>query len=72
MAGNHGFADGNKRTTLLLVDALIERSGFDLCPLNDSESINDAVEEMILAVAGGKMRFDAIAVWFTGRIRRVT
>ena len=69
--GNHGFADGNKRTTLILVLALLERSGFELCPLSHSESINDAVEEMILSAAEGKIRFQAISVWFKGRIRRM-
>jgi len=30
MARNHGFADGNKRTTLILLHTLLQRSGYTL------------------------------------------
>lgn len=70
MAKNHGFADGNKRTALILVYTLLERSGYELCPADDGEVIDEAAEAMILAVARGDMSFDAVAKWFSGRIRR--
>src|SRR5581483_9899442 len=70
VAANHGFADGNKRTALILVYTLLERSGFELCPLLASESLNEAVEELILGVAEGKMPFDDMVHWFKSRIKR--
>lgn len=70
LAGNHGFADGNKRTTVILVSTLLERSGFDLQPATAQESINDAVEEMVLNTVKRTMTFDDIAAWFKARIRR--
>ncbi|MBM3541298.1 MAG: type II toxin-antitoxin system death-on-curing family toxin, partial [Alphaproteobacteria bacterium] len=33
MATNHGFADGNKRTTVILLDTLLTKSGYRLRPL---------------------------------------
>jgi death-on-curing protein len=30
MAGNHGFVDGNKRTTLILLYTLLSKSGYEL------------------------------------------
>jgi death-on-curing protein len=30
MSGNHGFIDGNKRTTVILADTLLARSGYRL------------------------------------------
>ena len=70
MAGNHGFADGNKRTTLILVQTLLTRSGYDLLPANQRERIDDAAEQMILDTVMGRLSFDDIANWFRARIRR--
>jgi len=46
MARNHGFVDGNKRTTLLLLHMLLVRSGYALVPV-PGEAINQAVEDLI-------------------------
>ena len=70
MANNHGFADGNKRTTIILAHTLIANSGYKLSPLDPNESIEDALEEMVLAAATGSMSLDEIADWFKARIRR--
>ena len=70
LAGNHGFADGNKRTTLLVVQLLLDKSGFELCPEDESESIDEAVEAIILDVARGKAGISTITAWFEARIRR--
>lgn len=70
MVGNHGFADGNKRTTLILLYTLIERSGYSLQPGGPTEDINQASEDMIVAIAAGEMTLQQIEAWFRKRIRR--
>lgn len=64
MAGNHGFADGNKRTTLILLGLLLGRSGYRL------NASNHEVEEMILSVAKGELNFDGIHDWLKERVER--
>jgi death-on-curing protein len=70
MAGNHGFADGNKRTALLLLSTLLERSAYSLSPLTMQEDINDEAEQMILDTVCHQMNFDELLAWFKLRIRR--
>ncbi len=72
MVNNHGFADGNKRTTIILAHTLIVNSGYRLSALDSNESIDDAFEEMILAAATGAMALDEITDWFKARIRRAS
>ena len=69
MAGNHGFVDGNKRTTLILLLTLLEKSGYQLRPIG-LEDINRAAEEMILAVVVGTLSLQDAERWFEARIRR--
>jgi death-on-curing protein len=69
MAGNHGFADGNKRTTLYLLDLLVDRSGYAL-ESRRAANLNDEVEELILTAARGKLDFDDAVRWFNSRLRR--
>lgn len=66
VVGNHGFIDGNKRTAWLLVEVLIERSGFELV-IPDDEPIDD----LVVSVANGDLAFDALASWFRERLHRV-
>ena len=68
MVGNHGFADGNKRTTVILLYLLVERSGCRLTPSDGDESIQAAVEEVILRVARRRISFDDLVKWFAGRV----
>ena len=70
MVGNHGFADGNKRTTLILLDLLLERSGYRLAPSERRGSIQKDVEDMILDVARNQLSFDDLVKWFGKRITR--
>jgi death-on-curing protein len=65
MVGNHGFVDGNKRTAWLLVEILIDRSGYRL-DIPDDERIDD----LVVAVAEGHLRFDDLVTWFAARLRR--
>ncbi|EEW23965.1 type II toxin-antitoxin system death-on-curing family toxin [Rhodobacter ferrooxidans] len=65
LVGNHGFVDGNKRTAWLLVEILIDRSGYFL-NIPDDEPIDD----LVVAVATGQIDFDALTLWFKDRLVR--
>lgn len=65
MARNHGFVDGNKRTAWLLVEIMIDRSGYWL-DIPDDERIDD----LVVAVASGQLDFHQLNIWFAGRLRR--
>jgi death on curing protein len=70
MARNHGFADGNKRTTLILMHTLLIRSGYVLRSINKVNR-NDAAEAMVLAVVKNEMSFDDLVAWFKARLVRL-
>jgi death-on-curing protein len=70
MAGNHGFADGNKRTTLILLHTLLTKSGYALKSLKNDEDIQDAAESIILDSVTKVMSFDDLVEWFREHIRR--
>lgn len=63
MAKNHGFVDGNKRTTLFLLRALVNRSGYEIV------SPRNEIADIILAVASGCVSFDQLSDWFKPRIK---
>lgn len=65
MVGNHGFVDGNKRTAWLLVEILVDRSGYML-DIPDNERIDD----FVVSVADRQYDFEQISDWFASRIRR--
>ena len=66
---NHGFADGNKRTAVLLVDLLLDRSGYRL-HARRGEDLNVAVEDTMVLIADGVLSFPEIEHWFKSRIRK--
>lgn len=68
MASNHGFADGNKRTTLILTHSLITNSNYKLEPL-PGEDIEQAIENLILAAASRGIDMDGLTDWFQQRLR---
>lgn len=70
LASNHGFVDGNKRTTLLVLQLFLKRSGYALgnVPI---EQMNDEVEQLILRAAVRGFDFDVAVNWFRARIRRI-
>ena len=70
MCMNHGFTDGNKRTCVILMLLLLDRSGYELVPLH-GENIEDSIESMAISVACGQMKFDAIARWAKQRIHKL-
>lgn len=63
VVGNHGFVDGNKRTGWLLVEILIARSGYRLALPDDAP-----IDDLVVAVADGKVDFQALAEWFSDRL----
>jgi len=71
MAGNHGFADGNKRTTLILLHTLLTKSGYALRQINPGEAVDEAAEQMILDTVNHILSFEDLAAWFRERIHRI-
>ena len=69
MANNHGFADGNKRTAILLAHILIRRSGYELIA-DDSPALNSEIEDLVLGVVTGEKTEADIESWFRPRLRR--
>ncbi|MCZ6455412.1 MAG: type II toxin-antitoxin system death-on-curing family toxin [Alphaproteobacteria bacterium] len=69
LATNHGFVDGNKRTTVYLMDLLLERSGYTLSAI-EPNSLADEVEQMIMDVVTHRIDFDDLVEWFQNRIER--
>jgi death-on-curing protein len=62
---NHGFVDGNKRSALIVTLMMVERSGYRLT-LRQNEQIDDVV----VAVADGRMLFEELSAWFASRLHR--
>ena len=71
MACNHGFLDGNKRTTLLLTVTLLERSGYDLVSPEPDGDIVRELEDLIVAVAERSLSVEQVTEWFKARIQRM-
>ncbi|MEL7214205.1 MAG: Fic family protein [Pseudomonadota bacterium] len=53
LIGNHGFVDGNKRTSWIVTMVLIDNSGSDLV-LKDG----DLIDDLVVDVARGVLGFD--------------
>jgi death-on-curing protein len=71
IATNHAFSDGNKRTSILLMDLLLDRSGYRLEPIDVSEDLEYALEEFVVeTVVKGRATADAITAWLEPRIVR--
>lgn len=68
MATNHGFADGNKRTTVIVMHLLLKESGFRLVTKPRDGSLDQSIENMVLAVVEHEMTYDDLVAWFTKRI----
>jgi death-on-curing protein len=65
MVNNHGFLDGNKRTAWLVVELLIERSGYRLAIPDDAR-----VDDLVVDVASDSLSFDEIVEWFARHLAR--
>ena len=63
MIGNHGFVDGNKRTSWILTMVLIDNSGAELVLKED-----DLIDDLVVDVACGTVGFGDLVSWFEARI----
>jgi len=70
-ATNHGFADGNKRTALILLHTLLIRSGYQLVPAQGDRSLDQAAEDMLIAVVTHELSFDGLVDWLKRRLERL-
>lgn len=70
MSRNHGFADGNKRTAIILLHTLLKESGYKLCPYHKDENLEAAVEQTVLRVVTHAVTFCELEDWLRARIRR--
>ena len=69
VARYHAFADGNKRTSLILLLLLLDRSGYRLVGLG-GEDIDQSVEDMIVDLVERRIDLAAATKWLKPRIRR--
>lgn len=63
VASCHGFADGNKRTAVILTRLLIEQSGYELIIEHD-----EALEDLVVFVVERQTRGDDLVQWFRERL----
>lgn len=70
LARNHGFIDGNKRTSFLIVDLFLPRSGYRMRAINDNP--DHALENFILTIVQENTKHEEIAEWFRMRIAKRT
>ena len=70
MATNHGFTDGNKRTSLILMHTLLVKSGYELVLLKTDRSRDAAAEKMVMAVVRHELDFEALVDWFKARVHK--
>jgi death on curing protein len=70
MAGNHGFVDGNKRTTLILVNLLLAKSRHRIGGADIAQQ-NIDLENLILNAVQHTVTFDEVVAWFQVRIEAV-
>jgi death-on-curing protein len=69
IATNHAFYDGNKRTSIILLYLLLDRSGYRLDPIDKAEDIESALEDFVVErVVQDRASADAIAEWLRPRI----
>ena len=68
LATNHGFVDGNKRTTFLTIDLFLDRSGYVLRGVKKT-GLRE-LEDLILAVDERHLTVNDIEAWFRKRVRR--
>lgn len=69
VATNHGFADGNKRTSVILMHLLLSKSGYRLAPL-ECPTIDHEIEQAVMGVVRHEMSFDDLVEWFKRRISK--
>jgi death-on-curing protein len=71
VSGGHGFVDGNKRTALILMDLLTQRSGYELIPLADDGDFETVVEDLVVDLECHRLTLGQVVTWFEARLRRI-
>ncbi|MEL7177215.1 MAG: Fic family protein [Pseudomonadota bacterium] len=66
MIGNHGFVDGNKRTSWIGTMVFIDTSGAELVLKED-----DLIDDLVVYVAHGAFGFDDLVLWFEARLTAI-
>ncbi|MEL6511408.1 MAG: Fic family protein [Pseudomonadota bacterium] len=66
MIGNHGFVDGNKRTSWIVKMVFIDTSGAELVLKED-----DLIDDLVVDVAHGALCFDDLVLWFEARLTAI-
>jgi len=66
IARNHGFADGNKRTALVIADLFLMLNGYELTS-SPTENVLT-----ILAVAEGSLSEEGLVAWFRNNIQKLS
>lgn len=69
LATNHGFVDGNKRTALLALHILLDRSGYTITAAND-DALQHDLENLILDVVTRQIDFEDLVAWMKARVQR--
>lgn len=69
VASCHGFADGNKRTAVILTRLLIDQSGYDLV-LDYNVEDDEALEDLTVCVVAHVVEGEEIVCWFRDRLIR--
>lgn len=70
VATNHGFADGNKRTAVILLNLLLDKSDYRLVFRPGDGDPDDAVANMVLGVVMRKMPYGSLVDWLRARIEK--
>jgi death-on-curing protein len=71
IATNHPFNDGNKRTSILLTDLFLARSGYRLEGVDATEDLEQAIEDFVVeSVVEDRTSIDAITAWLEPRIHK--
>ena len=70
VATNHGFADGNKRTSVILLDTLLRESDYKLTAVRGDGGVNEALANTVLQIVQREISFDELVVWLKRRIRK--
>jgi death on curing protein len=70
IAGNHGFVDGNKRTAVILTHLLLSKSGYRLGPIRGDDTIDVAMENMVVDAVCHKLSFNGIVRWFVDHLHQ--
>jgi prophage maintenance system killer protein len=69
-ARNHGFVDGNKRTSILMLGVLLINSGYDF-QFDAEEAANEAIEAIVVGIVERKITLEQAAKWLKDHIVRV-